>query len=159
MPSSAVDHLALADFRPEQYVDCLLGQWMGPMELYRAVRRNAVGLTQITFSGTEDVERALIASAVDSDLAIVLQGVKIRAGLDQYQIRYHFESRHHDGVGGRAVHSAWIERNGTPVLKSVAVITYDTYQDDSEDHEESRSEATYLLGDGELETAVFTSLK
>lgn len=159
MPPSATDNPTLNDLRPDQYVDSLLGQWINPLELYHAVRRSVAGLRDVTLSGTEDVEQALSRSAVDSDHAIVLKGVEIRIGTGQYRIRHHFESRHRYGQGGRAVHSTWLERNGAAVLKSLAVVIYDTYLDDSEDHQLSRSEATYLLADGELETAVFTSLK
>ena len=159
MLSSAADDPSLADLRPGHYVNCLPGRWMGPMEFYQAVRRYAATASRIKLFGTENAERAMAASSVDSDRAIALQFFEIRIGADQYRLLYHFESQHHYGEGGRAIHSAWLERNGSPVLKSFAVIIYDTYHDDSEDHEVSRSEAIYLLEDGELEAAVFASLK
>jgi hypothetical protein len=147
--------------RPDQWVERLPGKWIGPSELYHAVIHSEPGQSRAVITGAEEAETALSQCSVESDRAVALEGVRIRIAADEYQIRYGFESRHVYGQGGQAIHFTFLDKNGLPVLESVAVISYDTYTDDSEDHEDevSKSENTYLLGNGELERAVFVFLK
>jgi len=159
MPTSSADNSSFVEPRPDDWVACLPGKWIGPLELYHLVRHSELGRHTAEITGVEGVDEALSHCSTDAERAVALAGLRIRVGDAEYRICHGFRPNHTCGQGGHTIQWTSLDEDGKAVLKSIAVVRYDTYLDDSEDHETSRSENTYLFSRGSLQAEVFSSLE
>ena len=93
-----------------------------------------------------------------SQLSDILAGVTILGQRGKYKVECGFEPTHEHGIGGKAKWSTKLCQEGVDILLSVKVVNYDTYRDDSEDHETGREMATFLLTEDPFGRAVFNFL-
>ena len=144
---------------PCEWIDHLPERPLNPADLYSAIRDAEVLRDEGSIWGSERAEKDLEIATTDAVRAAALKNVRIRLRDKEYTIGYQQEIRHEPGQGGTVMRATSLARDGKCVLVSIVNVEYDTYMDDSEDHETRRSTGVYLLEHDPLAAVIIDAIR